>query len=124
MGMRVHVIKKHEDYGETEAFNWQFEEFNNFLGQLGCDMCHEEDIYDRFECGVDDYKTALSLVKAYKKKGRVKSVVEKFDDANADIDEFEKRIKELGGLDYVLNAMQAFYNERDKKSDWISFYAW
>jgi hypothetical protein len=124
MGKRVHVVKRHAEYGSAEAFNWLFEEFYNFLSELGCYMCHTEDDYDNFECEVEEYKTALSLVKAYKKNGRTKAVEEKFVKVNADIDSFESYVEKLGGLDKVLEAMQAFYDQRDKKVDWISFSAW
>jgi hypothetical protein len=44
--------------------------------------------------------------------------------ANGDMDSFESYVEKLGGLDKVLEAMQAFYDQRDKKVDWISFSAW
>jgi hypothetical protein len=124
MGKRVHVIKKHAEYGNSEAFNWKYEEFNDLLGNLGCDMCHEDEDYDFFECSVEDYKKALSLVNLYKRKGHTKSVEKKFGEADADIFYFEDNMNDLGGLDNILNAMRAFYRERDKKSNWISFSAW
>ena len=124
MGKRVHVIKRHEEYGDSEAFNWRYEEFKDMLGCLNCYMCSEEYACDRFECVVSEYKTALKLAKAYKKNGRTKKVIEKFEDNNADIDEFEDYLDGLGGIDNVVENMQAFYEERDKKSSWISFAAW
>lgn len=124
MGKRVHVIKKHAEYGDTEAFDWQFEEFNDLLGNLGCDMCHKEDDYDDFECDVDEYKTALKLLNAYKRKGKCKSVEKMFDEEGADIDDLEEALEGLGGIDNVLDSMRSFYRERDKKSGWISFSAW
>lgn len=124
MGKRVHVVKKHAEYGNAEAFNYAEEEFNDLLDNLGCNMCHKEYDFDDFECDVDEYKTALKLVNAYNRKGRTKSVEKMFDEANADIDSFEIGLDKLGGLDNVLEAMRAFYRERDKKSGWISFSAW
>lgn len=125
MGKRVHVIKKHEEYGKTKAFNWKFEEFNHFIGfNLGCKMRHMEYNYNNVECKVEEYETALSLVKAYKEKGRCEEVEKMFDEANGNIDCFEGYLEILGGIDYILSSMQAFYNERDKESSWISFSAW
>lgn len=124
MGKRVHVVSRHADYGKTEAFSWKSGEFKDLLESLGCEMCGIEYDYDNFECDIDEYEVALSLVKAYKKMGKCKEVEELFDNANADIDDFEDGLEGLGGLDNVLTSMQAFWNERDKDSGWISFSAW
>lgn len=124
MGKRVHVIKKHEEYGNREAFNWQSEDFYYFLENLGCEMCHLEYDYDNFECNVDEYKKALSLVKAYKKYGRCEKTEKMFDGVNGEIDDLEDGLRTLGGIDSVLDDMQAFYKERDKRSGYISFSAW
>ena len=123
MGKRVHVIKKHAEYGDYSAFNWKFEDFCEMLSDLGCDMCHNDYDYDDFECLVSEYETALSLVKLYKEKGKCEEVEKAFDEANSDVESFESYLEMLGGIDEVLSSMEIFYKERDKKYDWISFSA-
>jgi hypothetical protein len=123
MGCRVHVISKHEKFGDSEYFNWSGEDFNDLLEDLGCDMCSDEyGSMTWFECNVDEYKRALKLIKAFKKD---KKKAEKlFDEADLDINDFQCHLEDLGGLDKVIEAMEAFYKERDKQSDWISFKMW
>jgi len=125
MGKYLHVIKRHESYGDSEGFNWKYEEFNELLELLGCYMCHEEDIFDRFECDVEEYKRALDLLKLYKANGKTEEVENVFENSEAAcLDDIEPYITELGGIDYIINKMEAFYNERDMESDWITFSAW
>ena len=124
MGKRVHVIKKHQEYGSGEAFNWKFDEFHSFLDALGCDVCGEE-YADDFECEEENYEKALNFLKAYKEKGAdCKEVKKFFKDAYYSVEELEEDLNTLGGLDYVLEAMQMFWDEREKGYGWISFSAW
>lgn len=125
MGKRVHVIKKHQEYGSYEAFNWKFDEFHSFLDALGCDVCGEE-FDSEFECEDSKYENALNILKAYKEKGDCEEVKKMLDDVYYyySVEELEKDLEELGGLDHVLEAMQTFWDEREKDYGWISFSAW
>lgn len=124
MGKRVHVIKKHQEYGSYEAFNWKFDEFHSFLDALGCDVCAEDEYSDTFECDEDLYENALNILKAYKENGDCKEVKKMLKDLGYSVEELEKDLAELGGLDHVLEAMQTFWDEREKDYGWISFSAW
>lgn len=126
MSLNVHVVKKHAEYGDVEAFNWKFEEFHSFLDALGCDVSAEDDYAENFECGEDNYEDALNFLKVYKEKGADCKEVKKFFKENVDytIGELEQDLETLGGLDYVLQAMQMLWDEREKDYGWISFSAW
>jgi hypothetical protein len=124
MGKRVHVIKKHQEYGSYEAFNWKYDEFHSFLDALGCGVCGEE-YADEFECDEEAYGNALNFLKTYKEKGADCEEVQKFlKDAYYSVEELEDDLNELGGLDYVLESMQYFWEQREKNYGWISFSAW
>ena len=124
MGKRVHVIKKHQEYGSGEFFNWNYERFHSFLDALACDVYGEE-YADNFECKEENYEKALNFLKAYKEKGADCEEVKKFfKDAYYSVEELEKDLDILGGLDYVLETMQMFWDEREKGYGWISFSAW
>ena len=124
MSMNIHVVKKHQECGSYEAFNWQFEEFHAFLDSLGC-MVDAENAYSRtFECDEDLYKNALDILKTYKKKGDCKQVRNMLEYVKYSIDGLEKDLAELGGLDYVLKSMEKLWKEREKNYGWITFSAW
>lgn len=123
MGKRVHVIKKHATYGTYEAFNWKFEEFHSLLDMLGCDVYGEDDS-ENFECEGNYYKSAMNILKMYKKKGACKKVENMLDNVYSSIEKLNIVLENLGGLDYVLESMELFWKQRDKKSNWISFSAW
>lgn len=124
MGCRVHVIKKHREYGSYEGFNWKFEDFHSFLDALGCDVCAEDEFAKDFECDENLYERALNIIKIYKNKGYCTEVKEFLDDYDYTIKEFEKDLEELGGIDYVLESMEMFWEQREKDYGWISFSAW
>ena len=124
MGKRVHVVSKHEEYGSAEGFNWKYEEFHDFLDTLNCDVECGDDDSSEFECGAKNYKEALDLLREYKEKGVTPNFIEKVLTEFYTIDDFEKDLEELGGIDVVLPLMERFYEQRDKDSWWISFVAW
>ena len=117
MGKRVHVVKQQEKYGKSEYFNWQYNEFADLLEGLGCEVSSTDE-YDRerFEVETDKFQNAINVLKEYK-DGKTE-----FDDI--DIDEVDSYLEELGGIDEVIEAMEAFYEQRDKDSGWITFVAW
>lgn len=125
MGLNVHVVKKHAEYGNGEAFNWKSEEFHYLLDALDCHVCAADNYAEYFECEVDRYENALNFLKVYKEKGADCKEVKKFlKKACYTIGELEQDLETLGGLDYVLQAMQMFWDEREKDYGWISFSAW
>lgn len=115
MGKRLHVVKKQEDYGNAEYFNWKYNEFADLLIALGCDVCSTDE-YDkeRFEVPTKDFEKAMEYVK------QIKEGKTDFEDFGIEVLNFD----ELGGIDNVLEAMEAFYDQRDKKSSWMIFVAW
>ena len=123
MGKRVHVIAKHQEYGDSASFNWKYSEFHDFLDSLGAEVSPEDEYADEFECQCVEYKKALDLLKKYKKKG-ANGVSKELNELGYSVEDLENDLATLGGLDHVLETMSNFYNERDKKSDWISFSAW
>ena len=121
MGKRLHVVSKQRKYGKSEGFNWKFEEFKDFLEDLGADVCAVEDCAEEFECDVYSYKKILDMLKDYKENGMTEKVKEFL--YNYKETKFINDLDNLGGIDELINTMQRFYEERDKKSEWIQFVA-
>ena len=124
MGKRVHVVKKQVVYGGTEAFNWKFEEFYQFLNMFTDEITYDDYNMDNYEIPVADYKEALDFVKRYfkadtdKKRSRVCRGIILEDDFKEAFGAMETTPERL------LEVMQNFYEERDKHSNWIQFHAW
>lgn len=134
MGCRVHVVKKQREYGNTEAFNWNYSEFYSMLTSLGCNVCScDEDSYGHFaEMTTEDYRAALNILESLRdgKEPREDDLdtldIESVDDFNEDHkSDVMEYIKTLGyGLEYLCEIMELFYEQRDQNSDWIQFEAW
>lgn len=133
MGNRVHVIKKHAEYGDTEAFNWKSQDFRSLLNMISPDCVSGSEYSDDFELPVADYKQALKLmgrVVRYQKHpdndqfGDFQKLTAMLDELGESYGDLCDSLNNLGGAEYVLNAMAGFYSERDRSSDWISFSAW
>lgn len=125
MGQRVHVIKKRAEYGNTEAFNWAHDKFENLLFSLACDVCKQEEYSTEFELLVGDYERAVEILKKIK-EGKEKNTEIVLDD-DVELEAIEETIKDLGYEDKIgslIEIMENFYNERDKASSWIQFSAW
>lgn len=123
MGKRLHVVSKKREYGKSEGFNWKFEEFKNFLDDLGADICGADDWGDEFECDEYSYKKILDTLKDYKENGMTDKVKEFFNEKYEET-KFINDLDNLGGLDELIDIMQRFYDERDKNSEWIQFVAY
>ena len=142
MGNRVHVVKKQREYGNSEAFNWAFEEFKDLLSSLGCDVCEQDEYSSDFEMPCDEYERAMTILTRIieaKKKDKNMDLNdidfsdlaspedtpdwEKFDPDNYDFNDVIDNAEKLNGysLDEILKIMQTFWKERDKKSSWIQF---
>jgi len=119
MGERVHVVSKHESYGDSEAFNYQSENFADLLGQLGCYICGNEFDFDRFECEMCQYEVAMEVIKIIKDGEKSKEEIEK--ECDIDYDYVMGLIDVLGGIDYVYNSMNAFHDEAERGHNWITF---
>lgn len=122
MGKRLHVVSKQREYGKSEGFNWKFEEFKDFLEDLGADVCAVEDCAEEFECDEYSYKEILDTLKDYKENGMTDKVKEFFNEKYKET-KFINDLDNLGGLDELIDIMQRFYDERDKNSEWIQFVA-
>lgn len=142
MGNRVHVVKKQREYGNSEAFNWAFEEFKDLLSSLGCNVCEQDDYSSDFEMSCEDYERAMTILKRIIKAQKKDKDMdlndidfsdlaspedtpdwEKFDPDNYDFNDVIDNAEKLNGysLDEILEIMQTFWKERDKKSSWIQF---
>ena len=118
MGKRIHVIKKQEEYGDFEAFNWKQEEFFNLLSSLDCYLGGTDDYsYDRVEIFVPEYEIAINYLKDIRDG--------KTEFENIDILQVQEALDALNyGIDDVINYMEKFYEERDRSSDYIMFVSW
>lgn len=117
MGKRVHVVKKQMEYGTTEAFNWAQEEFKELLHSLDCSVSEQDECSDFFEADCDEYVRGMEYLREYKNGKRDFDVI--------DSDDVEAALSELGmTAEQVLEVMESFWKERDKKSGWIQFSAW
>ena len=142
MGNRVHVVKKQREYGNSEAFNWAFEEFKDLLSSLGCNVCEQDDYSSDFEMSCEDYERAMTILKRIikaQKKDKDMNLNdidfsdlasqedtpdwEKFDPDNYDFNDVIKNAERLDGysMEEILEIMQIFWEERDKNSSWIQF---
>ena len=142
MGKLVHVVKKQREYGNSEAFNWAFEEFKDLLSSLGCNVCEQDDYSSDFEMSCEDYERAMTILKRIIKAQKKDKDMdlndidfsdlaspedtpdwEKFDPDNYDFNDVIDNAEKLNGysLEEILNIMQTFWKERDKKSSWIQF---
>ena len=117
MGLRVHVIKKREKYGDTEAFNHGSDLFVSLLENLNASVSTMGDEFgtSRFACPKKEYKQALKRLKGYKENGTLDEV---------DKQEFDEIVDTLGGLGRVIDCMGKFLKEADETSDWIEFCVW
>ena len=143
MGNRVHVVKKQREYGNSEAFNWDFEEFKDLLSSLGCNVYEQCEYSSDFETPCEEYERAMTILKriidAHKndKDMDLNDIdfsdlaspeytpdCEKFDPDKYDFNVViynAERLKEYS-LDEILKIMYTFWKERDKNSSYIQFY--
>ena len=123
MGRRLHVVKKQAVYGNTEAFNWMYEEFRNFLKMFSDEVTGDE-YSDNWEIPVEDFKKALDFVKKYA-KGDDKKRTKLCEDYGIDKDDFVEALVSLDERpDGLAEIMQDFYRERDKHSSYMQFSVW
>ena len=142
MGNRVHVVKKQREYGNSEAFNWAFEEFKDLLISLGCNVCEQDEYSFDFETPCEEYERAITIltriIEAQKKdKDMDLNNIDfsdlaspedtpdwySFDPNDYDFNYVIKCAEKLEGysIDEILEIMQIFWDERDKNSSWIQF---
>lgn len=127
MGKRVRVVSRQEKYGDREDFNWKQEEFKNLLDTLGCSV-HEEDpegYCDRWECQKEEFKQAIQNLKDYS-NGVFKSEEWASEDVASALHELSYDEGRDLSIDptSVINTMEKYLEECDKKSCWIIFVAW
>ena len=142
MGNRVHVVKKQREYGNSEAFNWAFEEFKDLLSSLGCNVYEQDEYSSDFETPCEEYERAMTIltriIEAQKKdKDMDLNDIDfsdlaspedtpdwdKFDPDKYDFNDVIDDIEKLNGysIEEILKIMQTFWEERDKNSSWIQF---
>lgn len=152
MGKRLHVVSKQRDFGNTEAFNWCFDKFRDLMGDLGCNICSEDEFSDFWEMTKDDYKRAIAILKLmkdvplgkcdYSKQREMIDHIENSDEfkklfvedeesyctvsaEDVNLNDVVVSLNDLDiDLDELLGIMESFLKEADKKSDWIQFEAW
>ena len=152
MGKRLHVVKKQREYGSTDAFNWCFDKFRKLLEVLGC-LCQDDKSPDFWKLPKDEYNRSIAILKIIREAdvpmdGDLSEQKEKidqiynsdkfkklFDDTDdsyynitADSIDLYDVIDSLDSLDIdldeLMDIMNSFLKEADKKSDWIQFEAW
>ena len=124
MGKRLHVVKRQAQYGDTEAFNWSFEEFHKLM-ELFSEEVSGDEYDDDWEMPVEDYKKAMDFIKKLEKTKDPVKERKLVEDADIDYDDLMSYINTLQSKEgELLSNMQAFYRERDKHSSWIAFSAW
>lgn len=120
MGKRLHVVKKREEYGELECFNWKYDEFAQLLGSLGCYVSFlSEDCSDRFDVPKDEFIKAMETLNEYK-EGRI-------EDDEVYCDDIKEHLVALGydeNVDGLMTLMETFLRESDGDSEWLTFVAW
>ena len=153
MGKRLHVVKRQREYGSTEAFNWCFDKFHDLLENLGCNICSDDESSDFWELTKDEYNRSIAILKIiresdvtmdgdYSKQKEEIDHIYNSDDYQKlfveneesycsiiveDVDLYDviNSLKDLNiDLDELLDIMNSFLKEADKKSDWIQFEAW
>lgn len=136
MGCNVHVIKRQRDYGKSEAFNYGADSFKSMLSNLGCYVCAQDGCDNFFELPIEEYNRALDVLKNIAKHGSVDweklnkkyPIEDEYHDTFeelCDIDAVLKYIDELGyDVPKMIEIMELFKAQRDKKSNWIQFEQW
>lgn len=119
MGKRVHVAKKYEvEYGSTESFNWKDDKFYAVLELLGAEPNNvgapDDTMSDIFECPAADYRDALENLRVHIESPGVY--------APDDQEEVVEAAKECGHtLESLLDVMQRYYDEADKRDGYLHF---
>ena len=122
MGKTVHVASKYEvEYGGTEAFNWKDDKFYNVLGHLGATPNNvgapDDSLADVFECDVESYQVALDTLKQY--------VADPDSLEYYTADEMLEYIEACGETpESLLQVMQSYYDEADKRDGYLHFASW
>lgn len=122
MGKRVHVAKKYEvEYGSTESFNYKDDKFYDILLMLGAEPNNvgapDDTMSDIFECPVNDYRDALENLKVHIESPEVYQP--------EDHEEIVEAAREAGHtLESLLDVMQRYYDEADKRDGWLHFASW
>ena len=120
MGKRVHVAKTYKvEYGSTEAFNWSDDKFYAILGTLGAEPNNvgapDDALADVFECPKEKYEDALRNLVVYIHNPEL------FGDA----DTLKYELEQLDvTAEWLLETMQAYYNEADMSDGWLHFASW
>lgn len=139
MGTRIHVVKRHVEYGDSGAFNYGTDDFKDLLLEAGANVETQDGNDIDFECLEDDYKTAIKVVACLaNRKADDPYRVALFKELNIctetlvqtihacwknDYDESHVEYDEVKATKYVLSYMVAFYVQRDRNSGYVSFSA-
>lgn len=116
----VYVAKRYTfKRGDVGAFNWKDDKFISLLKLLDCSVCR----YDNEDCSVcefevpkEDYKAAMDMMKAYVKN----SADSKHEWATDSY--IQKRIEATGcEPQELLELMQAYWREADKRDGYLHF---
>lgn len=124
MGKRVHVIKRQAECGNTEDFNWKYEEFHLFLA-LFSDNVTGDAFDESWEMPTEDFKRIIDFVKKFIKTNTDEGLGELCDEYGIEKEEFVDAVYNMETTTpKLLETLKGFYKERDKKSDWIQFSVW
>ena len=117
MGKRLHVVSRQEEYGNTEAFNWAWNDFKELLTALGCQVYESEEYSDRFEVEVSEYEEAMEKFDKFLNSGGLD------DEMIEEIEQCVLIMNEQKSCQWILDDMKAFYDERDKNEVYMTFVA-
>ena len=135
MGKRVYVATKYEvEYDSNAAFNWKQQEFKELLSNLNCDVMEDdEDGYsDTWQVSKEQFKRAIDFLKGNKEEiyNYEENEVIEFEDEDFWYEEIYDAIMDMIDksefeecYQYVLSTMETFYEQADKKCNYMHFTA-
>ena len=110
------MAKRYEvEFGSAANLNWKQDEFISVLEELGCNVCrYDNEDYSAgdFEVSAVEYKKAMDEVKAFL---RYPEDYEDNEDLRDAIEATDETAEEL------LQIMQGYYDEADKRDGYLHF---
>lgn len=125
MGKRLHVAKTYVvEYGNTEAFNWDYDKFYDLLRELDASpnyMCGDYDsdsTCDDFEVTREGYEKAMKNLEQYISDPTKLSDEVDADDIRQTVERLNMKPQE------ILDVMRDYYGEAHMADGYLHFSAW
>jgi len=116
MGKRLHVAKTYVvEYGNTEAFNWNYDKFYDLMRELDASpnyMC------DDFEVTREGYEKAMKNLEQYISDPTKLSDEVDADDIRQTVERLNMKPQE------ILDIMRDYYGEAHMADGYLHFSAW